>query len=443
MTQLELWKKNSADTTGQIALEDVFAAYYECRKSKRRTTNALEFELDFEAELVRLWREINSNTYKIGRSIAFIIKYPLQREVFAANFRDRIVHHLVISKINGLFEQEFAADSYSCRAGKGTLCGVRRVSEMMKECSEGYKKDCYILKLDIRSFFMTINKPVLYNMLAEFLEQNYYCADKRIILRLVKQIVFYEPENHCAIKGKRSDWNGLPYYKSLFWSEKSCGLPIGNLTSQIFANFYLNKLDKYIKEDLGFEYYGRYVDDFVLMHEDKGVLTEARRKIERFLQEKLRLKLHPQKVYLQHYSKGVRFIGAVIKPNRIYIGRRTKNNLYRKIYDMLPKMARSIGDTLENLESFTASVNSYLGFMRHYNTYNLRSHVLSKLDESFLSVILERTPHAEKVSIDKAFRPIEQKKRQLRSQRQYRRNQQRKFSKENKDGIIQSVADLS
>lgn len=271
MKQLDFFDGETESLKANINLEDVFVAYYECRQKKRRTANALQFELDFEKELVKLWKEINSNTYKIGRSIAFIIKHPVQREVFAADFRDRIVHHLVIAKINSLFEENFISSSYSCRVGKGTLYGVRDVANKIIACSNNYTTDCYILKLDIRSFFMSIDKRVLYRMLYEFMMEKYNKPDRPILLRLIKQIIFYNPEDKCNIKGRRADWNGLPYYKSLFWSSRYCGLPIGNLTSQIFANFYLDKLDKYITQELGFKYYGRYVDDFVIIHENKEV----------------------------------------------------------------------------------------------------------------------------------------------------------------------------
>ena len=173
---------------------------------------------------------------------------------------------------------------------------------------------------------MSIDKRILFQLLRRFIIKKYHAPGKSIILRLVKQIVFYNPENNCVIKGKRSDWNGLPCHKSLFWSNKYCGLPIGNLTSQIFANFYFNMLDKYVTENLGIKYYGRYVDDFVLVHESKEVLLDAHKKIKNFLETRLRLQLHPQKFYLQECRKGVKFVGAVIKPNRIYIGNRTKNN---------------------------------------------------------------------------------------------------------------------
>lgn len=436
MVQSDFFEASEEALTDEIALEDIFQAYYDCRKNKRRTINALAFELNFEQELIRLWREINSGKYRIGRSIAFVVQKPVQREVFAADFRDRIVHHLIINKLNPLFEEYFSDGSYSCRAGRGTLYGVRNIAAAVKECSAGYTRDCYILKLDIRSFFMSIDKNILYQMLHAFITEKYRQPDQRIILSLVRRIVYYNPEDACIIKGRRSDWNGLPCHKSLFWPSRHCGLPIGNLTSQVFANFYLDRLDKFVTEELGFKYYGRYVDDFILIHPNKKALLEARQKIDVFLQMKLKLKLHPQKFYLQHYSKGVKFIGAVIKPNRIYIGNRTKGNLYHKIYTMMPELAKGIQPLLDGLAKFSACVNSYIGFMRHYNTYNLRVKILKLLNGTFLGEILELRPRAEKLAIDKRFLPQKQKQRQLRRQRRYRHIQHKKQFKEKKDGSI-------
>ena len=138
MVQSDFFEASEEALTDEIALEDIFQAYYDCRKNKRRTINALAFELNFEQELIRLWREINSGKYRIGRSIAFVVQKPVQREVFAADFRDRIVHHLIINKLNPLFEEYFSDGSYSCRAGRGTLYGVRNIAAAVKECSAGY-----------------------------------------------------------------------------------------------------------------------------------------------------------------------------------------------------------------------------------------------------------------------------------------------------------------
>jgi RNA-directed DNA polymerase len=135
-----------------IELADLFEAYFNCRKHKRNTHNALAFEIDYEIRLLELWAEINSGHYQPGKSIAFIVNKPVKREIFAADFRDRIVHHLVINKLNPLFEKAFIYDSYACRAGKGTHLGVQRVDRFIRQCSQNYTQDCYVLELDIKGF---------------------------------------------------------------------------------------------------------------------------------------------------------------------------------------------------------------------------------------------------------------------------------------------------
>ena len=322
MTQLRLFDPDA--TRGWVALEDLFAAYYTCRRNKRRTHNALVFELDYESQLVALCDEINNGTYRPGKSVAFIVDTPVKREIFAAEFRDRVVHHLIIAKLNPLFEKAFIYDSYACRVGKGTLFGIR-------------------------GFFMNINTDRL----------------------------FARPTENCVIKGHRSDWDGLPPSKSLFHSPPRCGLPIGNLSSQVFANFYLNVFDHFVKHDLGIRYYGRYVDDFVVVHTDHDYLVSLIGVLRRFLDTELALELHPDKIHLQHYAKGVNFLGVVIKPNRVYVGARTKGNFSAAIAKH-NAVLRGGEPTVGEQQAFVSSTNSYLGLMKHHNTRRLRYRMLRR-----------------------------------------------------------------
>ena len=154
---------------------------------------------------MQLHKEINNGTYRIGRSIAFIVDNPVKREIFAADFRDRVVHHLIIGKLNQLFEKQFVHDSYSCRVGKGTHFGIQRVDKFIRQCSDNYTKDCYILKLDLQGFFMSINKNILYAKLEKFINEKYQQADKALIIKLCKQIIFNDPTKNCIVKGKKSD----------------------------------------------------------------------------------------------------------------------------------------------------------------------------------------------------------------------------------------------
>ncbi|MCX6280050.1 MAG: RNA-directed DNA polymerase [Bacteroidetes bacterium] len=360
-----------------IELSELFEAYFDCRKTKRNTYNALAFEVDYESNLIALYNEINDGTYQPGKSIAFIVNKPVKREIFAADFRDRVVHHFVINKLNPLFNQHFIFDSYACRMGKGTHLGIQRVNRFIRQCSHNYTMDCYILKLDIQGFFMHINKNILYGRLCKFIQTNYQNPDQTVVLELCRKIIFNDCTKNCVIKGKKKNWQGLPASKSLFHSPENCGLPIGNLTSQIFANYYLNLFDHYIKHDLGIRFYGRYVDDFVLVHPDKEYLKSLIPELTGFLHSRLQLTLHPKKIYFQHYSKGVKFLGAVILPNRIYIADRTKGNFYEAIQRQ-NVIARRHKPTRDEKAQFLSSMNSYLGIMRHYRTYRLRKGMIFK-----------------------------------------------------------------
>ncbi len=361
----------------KIELSELFSAYFDCRSNKRNTINALAFEVDYESNLITLCDEINNGTYQPGKSITFIVDKPVKREIFAADFRDRVVHHFIINKLNPLFEKRFIYDSYACRIGKGTHLGIQRVDRFIRQCSQNYTRDGYILKLDIKGFFMHINKNILFEKLSSFVQQNYLLPDKALLLELCQKVIFNDSTQNCIIKGKRSNWDGLPPDKSLFQSTLNCGLPIGNLTSQVFANFYLNTFDHFIKHDLGIRYYGRYVDDFVLVHQDKEYLTSLIPKLSNFLFSTLQLSLHSRKIYLQHYSKGVQFLGTIIKPYRIYIANRTKGNFYASIQRQNQAVQLTTPDK-ETKAAFLSSMNSYLGIMKHYKTYKIRKQMLFK-----------------------------------------------------------------
>ena len=357
--------------------EELFHAYFDCRRNKRNTINALAFEKHFEHHLFQLKEEILNGSYQPGRSIAFIVNQPVKREIFAADFRDRVVHHWLINKLNPFFEKDFIFDSYACRTAKGTHFGIKRVNDFIRKCSNNYTTDCYILKLDIQGFFMHISKELLFDWLLRFIYEKYDGADKKLLIELCRKVIFNDPTLNSVIKGSKMDWQGLPDNKSLFHSPPGCGLPIGNLSSQVFANFYLNRFDHFIKKELGIRYYGRYVDDFVIVHPDKEYLKSMVPVLSKYLHCTLGLTLHPKKIYLQHYSKGIQFLGTIIKPNRIYIANRTKGNFYTAIQKQNLAIKTTRPDT-EAKSNFLSSMNSYLGIMKHWRTYKLRKKMLFK-----------------------------------------------------------------
>jgi len=373
---------------------DLFRAYFDARKHKRNTWNQLRFEIEFEHNLLQMYEKILNGTYEIRKSIAFIITDPVMREILAADFSDRVVHHLIFNYINPILDQQFIPDSYSCRTGKGTHYGIKRIAGFLKACSENYTKDCYILKLDIKGYFMGMNKHLLVEKLHNMLdaERNTTSFDFNLVWWLIEKVIWNDPTQSCIIKGKMSDWDGLPLTKRLFQAAPNCGLPIGNLTSQLFSNVYLHDFDCFVKNELGIEYYGRYVDDFVIIHPDKAFLLDVLPKIRQYLLEHSQLQLHPNKIYLQHYSKGVAFLGAYIKPHRCYINNRTKRKFYGALKEIDEILTQSLSPSSVvssrsaafvtpspnrvDLEKVRAKLNSYLGIMKHYRTYNIKRKAL-------------------------------------------------------------------
>jgi RNA-directed DNA polymerase len=358
-------------------LNDLFQAYFDARKNKRNTINALEYERHFESNLFALYDEIISYRYEPLQSICFVVDKPVKREIFAADFRDRVVHHLLYNYLSPIFEKRFIHDSYSCRKGKGTHYGIRRIDHFIRSCSENYKKDCYILKLDIKGYFMAMDRSLIYSKVKSAIEKQSgrHDFDLNLVLFLLQKVIFNDPTENCIVKGQKIDWHDLPPSKSLFSTPAGKGLPIGNLTSQLFGNVYLNDFDHYVKRDLGIRYYGRYVDDFVLIHPDKHYLIRCINYIKDYLKNELMLDLHPDKVYLQPFSKGVKYLGAVILPHRIYLANRTKGNFYESIKKH-SAVAKDHKPVIEERKAFLSSMNSYLGIASHYKTYKLRKRML-------------------------------------------------------------------
>lgn len=350
----------------EVKIEELYEAYYDCRRRKRNKPSALAFEMHYESELHRLHEELETGRYEIGRSVCFCVTRPKLREVFAASFRDRVVHHLLMRKISKLVESQMIDDSYSCRVRKGTDYGVMRIAEKMRRASENYTREAWVMKCDLSGFFMSIDKERLWQMLRTLIERGYTDEDKDFVLWLTHMIVMHRPEQRCEIHGDTGLFAMLPDNKTLFRSNGK-GMPIGNLTSQIFGNYYLSGFDKWMMHRLG-DGYGRYVDDFVCIHRDKKYLLSLLGDVRRYLREELGLTLHPSKVYLQDVRKGVKFTGQMIKPNRIYVGNRTVNNAFNAI-------SRYEGGDIDRLLTLT---NCYAGFMRGKKAaYDIRHKLLT------------------------------------------------------------------
>lgn len=355
-----------------VATEGMLEAYYDCRRRKRRTASAIVYEMNYESNLVALRDRINTRTYQPGKSICFVVTRPRYREVFAASFEDRIVHHYIALRLEPLFELVFSPRTFNCRKGKGQLYGVKMLQADIKEASNNYTTDCYIMKLDLQGFFMSIDKSMLAQMIGDFIAKYYKGSDIDDLRYLCQVVVLHCPEKNCERHSPREMWEHLPANKSLFTNGDGKGVAIGNLFAQLFANFLLNTLDWYI-EELGIKYHGRYVDDFYCIHKDKQVLLSAVPKIRAKLAE-LGLSLNPKKFYFQHYTKGVEFTGAVVKPYRTYCCNRVLTNFIAAV----KKLNRSMN--IEDVTHAVCSINSYLGLLRHSNEYAKRRKILLMIE---------------------------------------------------------------
>jgi len=341
-----------------FSYENLLRCYYACRKKKRYTVNAAKFEMNFEAELLKLQKELISRTYKPGRSICFVVTKPKPREIFAADFRDRIVHHILVGYLEPIWERKFIGQSYACRKEKGAHRAIKDLKRYICQAGRG----AYYLQIDIQSFFVSLNKEILFGMIEKK-------TKNPEILWLARTIIFHNPITSYYYKGRQSLFKLIPEHKSLFRAPLARGLPIGNLTSQFFANVYLNELDQYIKHALKIKYYLRYVDDLVILSRDFKQLKIWRESIDEFLIERLKLKLHPKKQVLREISRGIDFLGFVVKPDYTIIRRRVVKNLK----EMLWRLNSGLGALAEpEIRQALSAVNSYFGQFKHAKTFGLR-----------------------------------------------------------------------
>ncbi len=317
-----------------INYKNLYKAYLECRKNKRKTVNALKFELNLENNLNMLLEDLKNRKYKTNSSVCFILTEPSVREIFAADFRDRIVHHLFVRELNSMAEKRFIYDSYACRKDKGTHKAVSKLLKFIRLKSKNYKKEIWFMKIDIKSFFINIDLNVLYKLTLNLISKSKKNKKwEEEIVYLAKVIIFSKPANNYRRKGNTDLIKLVPKNKSLIWQKENKGLPIGNYSSQFFANLYLNKLDQYCKKALKIKHYLRYVDDMLILSECKEILKKQRDLINNFLREELSMELNNKKTMIQSVDRGVDFLGYFLKKEKIYprnsVVSRYKNKLYK------------------------------------------------------------------------------------------------------------------
>lgn len=268
--------------------------------------------------------------------MGFYISDPKVRHIHKATVKDRIVHHALFSALNPIFEPTFISDSYSCRKGYGTHKGFRKLVLYARKTSKNYTKDCWVLKCDIKRFFDSVDHEILLAIIRKRIK------DKDMVWLIREVIKSYE-----TLSGK--------------------GIPIGNLTSQIFANIYLNEFDQFVKNKLYVKYYLRYTDDFILLSSDKNILKTYLEQIEKFLVENLQLTLHPNKTVFRKLRWGIDFLGYVALPHYQVLRTKTKRRIFRKV----SQSAHLYRQNKLSEESFFQSLVSYLGILKHANAYKL------------------------------------------------------------------------
>ena len=329
--------KNLCNET--ISTENLFLAWRDFCRGKRKKKDVMQFEYKLEENVYKLHRQLKDGTYTHGGYQNFFITDPKQRHIHKAQVRDRVVHHALYRKLYWFYDTTFIPTSFSCRNGRGTHRGVEWLYKMCRKVSKNYIHSCYVLKCDIRKFFNTVNHDVLLSILAKRIKD-------KALLKILENII----ESYV------SDESNLFERK---------GIPLGNLTSQLFANVYMNEFDQFMKHELRLKYYARYTDDFVVVADSTEYLQSLLPAITTFLHERLKLELHPEKVSIRTLQSGIDFLGYIIRPHHRLVRTKTRRRMEWKLVEKV--RAYKAGEIKE--EQLNASLQSFLGVLSHADAY--------------------------------------------------------------------------
>jgi len=316
-----------------ISVENLLEAWREFIKGKRSRKDVQEFEQRLMKDIIDLHNDLVNKTYRHGGYEAFKIDDPKPRDIHKASVRDRLVHHAIHRALYPYFDTKFIHDSYSCRVGKGTHRAINRFREFARKVSKNNTRTCWVLKCDIKKFFASIDHETLKRVLAKHIK------DEDVLWLLGQVIDSFHTDGKHGI-----------------------GLPLGNLTSQLLVNIYMNEFDQFVKRELKAEYHIRYADDFVFLSHNKQHLAEVVQLTGLLLRERLKLELHPHKVSIQTLASGIDFLGWVHFPHHRVLRTATKRRVLRR-------MKKDVSDEAQA---------SYLGLLTHGNTHKLQIYLLSK-----------------------------------------------------------------
>ena len=367
--RLSVWPVSEFDI-----IEQWLEAERECYKNKHSSFEAAMYHYHL-SEIYKLIERIQTG-YKPTTSICFVLDYPVYREVFAANYTDRIVHHYIAPMINQVAEavhQENGDVSHGNRIGHSASTAVRQIYDNIKAMSEGYTRTCYVATMDVSGFFMSIDKEVAYRVF------EYYAHRTGVVdmekLKLLKILIAHNPTEDCERRSPVEMWEHVSSRKSLFSTGEGKGLPIGNFYSQLIANLVMALVDERMK-DVQHVGYTRFVDDMCFVAQTAQEILEVREMLFDSLGD-LKLTLHRDKFYIQPYWHGVKFCGKVVKCNRIYISNRTVGAITEKI------RIASYNPNRQTAGHLMQSVNSYFGLMKDTASFNVRKRIMCQVLESF------------------------------------------------------------
>ena len=337
-----------------IEFKNLFLASRKAQKGKRFYNNVLAFNFNLEQELIKLQQELTEKTYQPGAYRTFYIQEPKHRMISAAPYRDRVVHHALCNVIVPIFEPTFIHDSYANRINFGTHRALQRFTKFARS-------SCYVLQCDIKKYFPSIDLEILKRLLRRKLK----CSDT---LWLIDKIIDNSNEQDAIIEYFDGDDLLTPI-------QRRRGLPIGNLTSQFFANIYLNGFDHFVKEKLKVKKYLRYVDDFALFADDRQFLADARIAIENYLATNLRLKIHPIKSQLFATKHGGSFLGFRVFPDHIRVRQQNLRRGRRRIRRLQNQYAQ--GEI--NWKEVAQSLRSWSAHLDHGDTWRLKERIFNNL----------------------------------------------------------------
>lgn len=351
-----------------ISFKNILNAYKKAAKVKKDRLYVQEYDYDLEYNLLNLQRNLKNGTYQWGEYKNFYVYDPKKRLIAAAPFENRIVHHAICNIIEPIFEKTFISDSYACRKGKGTHTALLRTFEFIKETN-------YVLKADISRYFNSINGQILFSILKKKI------SDTKL-LKLLEALIASGAQATCLSQQK------LPSFANRL-TPADRGTPIGNLTSQLFANIYLNELDHFLKDKLAIEHYIRYMDDFVIFGQNKKELWQTAKKIRAFLKDRLLLSLHPKKTSVSPTRCALDFLGYKIYPEKILLRHRNLVNFFKRRKKHQRWLEKGV-----KTEALTHSRASFLGIanylypkaLRDYWFAELFSQPFNTLDNSIASV---------------------------------------------------------